>query len=200
FSERRTSMRLGAAGGAGLAGSGGGGGGAALAAAVAAAGGDGAAAGLAGSGARAAGAGGAGGGAAAGFSGGRAGVVGPPEPVEPRLPNIQLPRQADFVPRIRANSGASALFFWRFTSPRPVTARAIRSKDSATGLFWSASAIICPLLAAVPNSWASKGITASGVRPSAEAKSAGLISGRLASPLLLMTRRGGASFLRPCFS
>ena len=39
-------------------------------------------------------------------------------------------------------------------------------------------------------------MTAIGVRSSAAAKSSILISGRLASPVLLMTRRGGASFLR----
>ena len=74
-----------------------------------------------------------------------------PLPLVPRLPNINVPRYALYLPRSRASNGARPLRFWRLTSARPVTVLAIRSKDSAIGLLASVSAIIWPLLAAVPN-------------------------------------------------
>jgi hypothetical protein len=70
-------------------------------------------------------------------------------------------------------------------STRPVSVCASWRNVSAVRWEDDSSAIIWPLLAAVPNTGGSNGMTATGWSSSALAKSAGLISGRLGTPTML---------------
>src|SRR5450432_1290312 len=87
----------------------------------------------------------------------------------------------------------------RFVSARPVRDCANERKVSAARWLAETSAIICPLLAAVPNTCGSNAIDAIGSNSSALAKSADLISGRLGTPTMLRQYCGRESFGRAAF-
>ena len=93
-------------------------------------------------------------------------------------------------------SGVSRLVRDRFTSVRPVSDCASERNVSAERWLDDTSAIICPLLAAVPNTCGSNGIDAIGSNSSALAKSAVLISGRFGTPTMLRQYCGRLSFGR----
>src|SRR5579862_2484830 len=73
-----------------------------------------------------------------------------------------------------------------FGSARPVSCRAICWKISEARWLFASSAIICPLLAAVPNTFESNGIAATGGLSMVLAKLLTSISGRLCMPTWLM--------------
>src|SRR5829696_2468239 len=96
----------------------------------------------------------------------------------------------------RARIGSSRLAFVRFGSLRPVIAAASSPNASVIFPAGCTSAIIWPLFAAVPKSWASKGSDEKISVPSAFAKSAAEISGRFGKPTWLSTILGLRSFGR----
>src|SRR5580704_17412197 len=97
-------------------------------------------------------------------------------------------------------SGSRMLFLALRVSGRPASVEARSTKICAVLPFGSISAIICPLLAAAPNSFASCGMIAVGSVSTALAKSAAAISGRLSMPTPFRTSRDGASLRRAPFT
>src|SRR5262245_39253144 len=103
-----------------------------------------------------------------------------------RLPNTQPNSSVGHADRFSISMmGANRPDLDFLVSPRPVSKCASWRNVSAVRWEDDSSAIIWPLLAAVPNICGSNGITATGWSSSALAKSAGLISGRLGTPTRL---------------
>src|SRR6185312_9647804 len=96
--------------------------------------------------------------------------------------------------------GASSELLDLLTSPWPVNLRAISRNIWLVRWFAESSAIICPLLAAVPNRRESNGMTATGWLSSVLAKLRRSISGRLGMPTWLRQNSGIWSLGRDAFS
>src|SRR6185437_13223203 len=99
-----------------------------------------------------------------------------------------------------AMSGSRIPFLGLRASARPASVEARSTKICAVLPLGSISAIICPLLAAAPNSFASCGMIAVGSVSTALANSAEAISGRLSMPTPFRMSRDGASLRRAPFT